>query len=174
MWFFWQLHKLFKCFRGKKKISTWKTVFQSARCSPKRWLQHCTAGLTQTSRYHIQPECQGETAQQQLSTCEKEKEEGRARQKGDWGKPSLPALQRIWAAEKRNRVSKCQTNAVPAKPHLIPLNQQKKIIHCLISLTSPIKGWFFPLLGQSPCCKIPALISAFNNMCCTSAQKESS
>lgn len=50
---------------------------------------------------------------------------------------------------------------------------KKNIIHCLISLTSPIKGCFFPLLGQSPCCRTPALISAFNNMCCTSAQKES-
>lgn len=67
-----------------------------------------------------------------------------------------------------NPCGTCQTAPYPSQSAKI------KIIHCLISLTSPIKGCFFPLLGESPCCKIPALISAFNNMCCTSAQKESS
>lgn len=68
---------------------TRKAVFQRARCSPKRWLQYCTVGLAKMSRYHIQFEGQSEIAQQQLNTCEKEKEEGRGRQKGEWGKPSL-------------------------------------------------------------------------------------
>lgn len=48
-------------------------------------LQKClitTASLSVKVRFHS-------------NSCEKEKEEGRERQKGEWGKPSLSALQRI-------------------------------------------------------------------------------
>lgn len=103
------------------------------------------------------------------------KREGRGEGKAKGGRggspPWLSTLQRIWTAEKKNHVSKCQTNAIPAKPHLILLNQQKNYpLPDFSYLTNKGLG-FFPLLGQSPCCKILALISGFNNMCCTSAQK---
>lgn len=163
---------MLKCFRGKKKHM--ESCFPMCSLFPKKVITvlHCWTRKNVSLPHPVWVSEWDFTA-----TAEhlwKREARGGERQKGEWGKPSLSALQRIWTAEKRNRVSKCQTDAIPAKPHLILLNQQKKIIHCLISLTSPVKGCFFPLLGQSPCCKIPALISAFYNMCCTSAQKESS
>lgn len=152
---------------------TWKTAFQCACCSPKRWLQYCTARHAKMSRYHIQFECQGEISQQQLNTGEKEKEEGREKAKGGVGgsPPCLSALQRIWTAEKRNRqqmpnqCSTCQTAPYPSQSA-----KKNYPLPDFSYLTN--KGLVFSLI-RTPRCKILALISAFNNMCCTSAQKES-
>lgn len=104
---------------------TQKTVFQHACCSLKRWLQYGTVRLAKSSHYHIQFACQSEISWQCWTLVKKRRKWG-GKGKGRCGgsPPWLSTLQRIWTAGKRNHVSKCQTNVIPAKPHLILLNQQ--------------------------------------------------
>lgn len=167
VWFFWQLHKLLKCFRGKKE----KHMENCFPMFPKKVITalHCWTCKNVSLPHPVWVSEWDFTA---TAVKKRRKREGKGRRGSGEALPVCSAKDLSCSREEPcqqmpNQCSTCQTAPYPSQSA-----KKNYPLPDFSYLTNKGLG-FFPLLGQSPLCKIPALISAFNNMCCTSAQKES-